>query len=98
MFVAEDDDGERIGFIHLQLVADALTGAATCHIGNLACAHGRDGRGVGSALLTFAERWAREHHCHFIVLNVFPGNRRARRLYQHHGFGEELVRLAKSMR
>jgi len=98
MFVAEDNKGERVGFVHLQTVIDMLTGATNCHISDLACARGQDGRGIGSTLLAFAEGWARERHCRFITLNVFPGNARARRLYERRGFGEELVRLAKPVR
>jgi ribosomal protein S18 acetylase RimI-like enzyme len=54
-----------------------------------------DGRGIGGHLLAFAEEWARTHGCRFITLGVFPGNARARALYERHGYGVELLRMAK---
>ncbi len=98
LFVAEDDEGERVGFLHLQMVSDFFTGAPNCHISDLAVARGHDGKGVGSALIAYAERWAREHHCRFLTLAAFPGNTRGRELYTRHGFGEELIRMTKPLR
>ena len=44
LFVAEDDDGQRVGFLHLQTTTDFFTGASNCHISDLAVATGHDGR------------------------------------------------------
>lgn len=98
VFVAEDDDGERVGFLHLQTVSDYFTGAQNCHIADVAVAPAHEGRGVGSALLAFAEDWARQHHCRHLTLAVFPGNERARSLYERHGFGIDLLRMARPIR
>jgi ribosomal protein S18 acetylase RimI-like enzyme len=98
LFVAEDDDGERVGFLHLQTMSDFFTGAQNCHISDLVCASGHDGKGIGSALLAYSERWAREHHCRFVTLGVFPGNERARALYERHGFGVETLRMTKPVK
>lgn len=98
VFVAEDDAGERVGFLHLQTVPDYFTGARNCHISDLAVAAAFDGRGIGRALLGFAERWAREHHCRHLTLAVFPGNERARTLYERCGFGLDLLRMAKPLK
>jgi ribosomal protein S18 acetylase RimI-like enzyme len=95
IFVAEDDDGERVGFLHLQKAKDFFTGKTNCHVSDIAAAPGAEGRGVGGALLAFAEEWAREHRCHLITLAVFPGNERARALYDSHGYATDLLRLAK---
>jgi ribosomal protein S18 acetylase RimI-like enzyme len=95
VFVAEDDGGERVGFLHLQTVSDYFTGAQNCHIADVAVAPAHEGRGVGSALLAFAEDWARQHHCRHLTLAVFPGNERARSLYERHGFGIDLLRMAR---
>lgn len=97
MFVAEDD-GARVAFLHLQTVPDWFTNVQNCHISDLAVAPGCDGRGVGRALLGFAERWAREHHCRHLTLAVFPGNERARALYERNGFGLDLLRMAKPLK
>jgi ribosomal protein S18 acetylase RimI-like enzyme len=98
VFVAEDDAGERVGFLHLQTVSDYFTGAQNCHVADVAVAPEREGRGIGSALLAHAEDWARQHRCRHLTLAVFPGNARARALYERHGFGIDLLRMAKPIR
>lgn len=98
LFVAEDSDGERVGFIHLQRTADFFTGRSNCHISDLAVAPHHEGKGVGGALLAHAEQWARDHHCHMVTLAVFPGNQRARELYEANGYATDLLRLAKPVR
>ena len=97
VFVAENDDGERVGFLHLHTNIDFFSGAPNCHISDLAVAPGHDGKGVGSALLAYAERWARDHHCRHVTLAVFPGNARARTLYARHGYGDEVIRMVKAV-
>ena len=98
LFVAEDADGTRAGFIRLQRTEDFFTRRGNCHIADLAVAPAHEGRGVGKALLAHAERWAREHHCHLVTLAVLPGNERARALYEAAGYGTDLLRLAKPLR
>lgn len=98
MFVAEDDSsGERVGFLHLQTVTDSFTGHQNCHISDLAVARGRDGQGVGQALLRYAERFAKDHRCERMQLHVFPGNERARRVYEQAGYGVEVLRMVKPL-
>lgn len=98
LFVAEDEDGERVGFVHLQRTLDYFTGRSNCHISDLAVVPRHEGRGVGKALLAHAEAWAREHQCQLVTLAVFPGNERARALYEAAGYGVDLLRLAKPAR
>lgn len=98
LFVAEDADGERVGFIHLQRTTDFFTGRSNCHISDLAVVPHREGDGVGRALLAHAEAWAREHQCQLVTLAVFPGNERARTLYEASGYATDLLRLAKPVR
>lgn len=95
LFIAEDDGGERVGFIHLQKTQDFFTGRSNCHISDLAVVTAHEGRGVAKALLEHAQEWAREHRCQLITLAVLPGNERARALYEAAGFGTDLVRMAK---
>jgi GNAT superfamily N-acetyltransferase len=97
LFVAEAE-GERVGFIHLQRTEDFFTGRSNCHVSDLAVAPGHEGRGIGKALLAHAEAWAREHHCQLVTLAVFPGNERARALYESTGYAPDLLRLAKPVR
>ena len=98
LFVAEDEDGEPVGFLHLQKTQDFFNGRTNCHISDLAVAPGQEGQGVGRALLAHAEDWAREHRCALMTLAVFPGNERARALYEASGYDTDLLRLAKPLR
>ncbi len=98
LFVAEDVDGERVGFIELQKTHDFFNGRTNCHINNVAVAPDHEGHGVGRALMAHAEEWAREHHCALVTLAVFPGNERARALYQTCGYATDLLRLVKPVR
>ncbi|HET8897729.1 MAG TPA: GNAT family N-acetyltransferase [Rhodanobacteraceae bacterium] len=95
IFVAEDDDGARVGFLHLQKARDFFTGKTNCHVSDLATTPEAEGRGIGRAMLDFVEAWAREHRCQLITLAVFPGNQRARALYDSRGYATDLLRLAK---
>ncbi len=97
VFVAENDDGERVGFIHLQTMKDFFSNAQICHISDLAVDRKHDGEGIGSALLAYAERWAREHKFRHLQLAVFEGNQRARKLYERSGFGVELLCMVKPL-
>src|SRR5690242_4678140 len=95
-FVAEDG-GKRVGFLHLQVQRDFFSGARACHISDLAVAIGQDGRGIGRGLLAHAETWANANRCKLLTLGVFPGNTRARELYERAGFTTELLRMAKPL-
>lgn len=97
MFIAETDDGKRVGFLHLQTMTDFFSGGMNCHISDLAVAKGWDGKGIGRALLQYAEDFANEHRCERLTLAVFPGNERARKLYEQAGFGTEMLRLTKPL-
>jgi len=98
LFVAEDDSsGERVGFLHLQLVTDFFTGHQNCHISDIALVPAVEGRGLGQALLRYAESFAREHRCERLQLAVFPGNERARKRYEQFGFDTEMLRMVKPL-
>lgn len=95
LFVAEDADGRRAGFLHLQTRKDFFTGAQNCHIADLVVAKDHEGTGVAGAMLRHADAWAKQHRCRHITLGVFPGNEHARAVYEKHGFGVELLSMAK---
>ena len=66
-------------------------GPATRHVASLGMVVAADwrGRGVGSALLAEAIRWARSVRAEKLALSVYPHNERARALYRKFGFEEE---------
>lgn len=98
LFIAEGARGERVGFLRLQKTRDFFSGKTNCHISDLAVAHGHDGQGIGRALLDHAHKWAKKQRCALITLAVFPGNERARALYERAGYGPDLLRMAKPIR
>lgn len=98
LFVAENAEGERVGFIHLQRTEDFFNKRSNCHVSDLAVSPKHEGTGIGKALLAHAEGWAREHHCQMLTLAVFPDNERALALYAASGFATDLLRLAKPIR
>ena len=98
LFIVEDQSGERVGFMRLQKTRDFFSGKPNCHISDLAVAQGHDGRGIGRALLDHANAWAKKQRCTLVTLAVFPGNARARALYERNGFGPDLLRMAKPIK
>jgi GNAT superfamily N-acetyltransferase len=94
-FVSEDSSGQHTGFLHLQVQRDFFSGKRACHVADLAVAPGHDGHGIGRALLAHAEAWASRNRCKLLTLSVFPGNTRARALYERTGFTADLLRMAK---
>jgi putative acetyltransferase len=66
-------------------------GSVTRHVASIGMAVAKDwrGRGVGSALMAEAIRWAREAHVEKLALSVYPDNDAARALYRRFGFQEE---------
>ena len=95
LFVAEDDARGPVGFIHLTTAEDYYTDSSTGHIADIVVTPGEAGRGVGSALIAFAEDWTRKRGFTMLTLNVFSANRRARDLYARIGFQEEWIRCVK---
>jgi ribosomal protein S18 acetylase RimI-like enzyme len=66
-------------------------GPVTRHVASLGMAVARDwrGRGVGSALMAEAIRWAKEMGIEKLALSVYPHNEAGLALYRKFGFKEE---------
>lgn len=97
-FLAIDADAKQIGFLHLRIHRDFFSGERACHVSDVAVASMHEGRGVGRALLAYAETWAKAHRCKLMTLSVFPDNSRARALYDRAGFNTDLVRMTKPLK
>ena len=63
----------------------------TSHVASLGMSVDKEwrGRGIGSALMTEAFRWARWAGIEKLALTVYPHNQRAINLYKKYGFEEE---------
>jgi len=93
--VAVREDGRVVGHIYVQRESHPVTR----HVATLGIAVSVDarGRGIGTALMGEALRWARSVGVDKIVLSVYPHNTAAIGLYRRFGFVEE-GRLARHSR
>ncbi|MBV9496654.1 MAG: GNAT family N-acetyltransferase [Acidobacteria bacterium] len=94
-FAAVDDDGTPLGLLSLRTDHDYFTKEPIAHISDIVVARAGEGRGVGRALLAFAEQWATDGDYRLMSLNVFAGNDRARRIYEEAGYEVEWTRMVK---
>ena len=96
IFIAEDETGTSAGFIHLDTQIDYF-GERHGYISDLAVDPSFEGQGVGRILLETAEAWTRKMGCRLLSLYVFAGNTHARRVYEKHGFGQEVIKYVKEI-
>ncbi|AEI43426.1 GNAT family N-acetyltransferase [Paenibacillus mucilaginosus] len=97
VFVAEEENGRRLGFLEVKPHKDALTGIEQGSIVAVAVAPESEGGGVGRRLLLKAEEWAREQGFKQIVLSVFAGNERALNLYKQLNYEADVVKMVKEL-
>jgi ribosomal protein S18 acetylase RimI-like enzyme len=96
VLVAADEDDKVLGFVAVVPVAD-LSGHRHGHIGSIAVTPEAEGRGIGTLLLAAAEAWYREQGFTDVTLHLYPGNDRARQVYERAGFEIEWHRLRKEL-
>ena len=97
IFIAEDDQGVALGFIHLQTGKDYYYKEAHGHIANIIVAPGGEGRGIGRILIEKGEEWARFQGFRWLTLSVFAQNLRAREFYERLGYGEDIMKYVKEL-
>jgi len=98
VLVAENAAHELLGFVHLHAATDFHTRERHGHVSDIVVAPAAEGRGVGAALMTAAEDWARAHGFRLLSLHVFGDNRRARALYERLGYRLDIVKMIKTLR
>ena len=96
LFIAELD-GRRAGCLLMWTMQDYFSGGWHSHISVIAVTRDAEGKGVGRALMEYAETWARERGHHTITLSVFENNRRAQGLYERMGDCSEIRRYTKHL-
>ena len=97
IFIAEDEVGARLGFIHLRTGADYYNHEPHGHIEDLIVAPAGEGRGIGSLLMAEGEEWARAKGYRWLTLSVFAQNTRAREVYRRLGYGEDIMKYVKEL-
>lgn len=97
LIVAVDGDGKILGYMHLQPTHDDVLDVETGYVSIIAVAGNAAGQGIGKQLMEAAEEWAREQTYPSLLLDVFASNETARRFYQRQRFGEDSVRLRKTL-
>ncbi len=84
VFVADVDDAVA-GWVHV-LVPDSLLADRTAEVAGLVVDEHHRSRGLGQALMTRAEQWAREHGCHAVRLRSNVVRARAHAFYERLGY------------
>ena len=95
--VAADEQGQVVGAVLTSLRAELLSETPSAHLEALAVAPGTEGQGLGRALIDVTEAAAKAAGAESITLHVFETNARARRLYEHVGYREEIIRCFKRL-
>jgi GNAT superfamily N-acetyltransferase len=90
-------DGVGAGCLHVVTKLDFFTLRPHGHISVIAVTRQAEGRGVGHALMEYAEQWSRAQGYDHLTLNVFPANARARAFYERHGYALDLISMRKDI-
>ena len=98
VFVARNESDASLGFALVSYRSDAFRDEPSAHLEALAVSEEAEGMGVGSALITSAEKSAEENGARSMTLHVFQTNERARRLYERKGYEVEWLRYIKPLR
>ncbi|MCC3160833.1 GNAT family N-acetyltransferase [Hymenobacter sp. 15J16-1T3B] len=86
--------GRPLGLLHLTVLTDFYQ-QQHGHVADLAVAAEAEGQGIGRALLSYAESWARALGFPWLTLSVFAQNERARAVYERAGFEQDIVKYLK---
>ena len=92
---AVDEAGELLGFTLTRLREEMLSHEPSAHLETLVVTHAAEGKGVAKALMQAAEENAQAHGAKSMSLHVIATNQRARQVYQHLGYYEEIIRNIK---
>jgi len=97
LIAARAETGQPLGFLYVVTLTDFFTRERHAHVSDLLVARDGEGQGVGRALMSAADVWARKRGYRFVTLSVFPDNRRALALYERLGFRTDVLRMLKAL-
>ncbi|MCA9878591.1 MAG: N-acetyltransferase [Thermomicrobiales bacterium] len=89
--------GVPLGLLVIKPDFDYFTDHPRAYIEILVVAESAEGRGVGRALMAFAEQWGRERGCREVVLDVFANNTGAIAFYERVGYAPDHLRMSKPL-
>ncbi len=93
--LAEDEQGTLMGFTMTRMGKEFLSYEPSAHLEVLIVTPEAEGKGVARKLIEGAETNAQAHGAKSMSLHVIATNVRARGLYQHLGYYEEVIRNIK---
>ncbi|MEO0541085.1 MAG: GNAT family N-acetyltransferase [Cyanobacteria bacterium P01_A01_bin.105] len=92
-----DDETDPIGCLWLSEAVDQRTGESQAYVFLVYVAPAHRRRGIGTALMGQAQRWASKNGYPSISLQVFEANRAALALYEKLGYESQAVWLTKAL-
>ncbi len=95
ILIAENEDYQPLGYIHLTKNIDFFTGEEQGYISSIAVAEEGEGKGIGTLLMKRAEEWCKEKNYKQLVLHVFANNERAVRFYENLEYEVEVAKMVK---
>ena len=93
--LAEDESGTLLGYTLTRMGEEFLSHEPSAHLEVLVVTKEAEGKGVARQLIESAEENAQAHGAKSMSLHVIATNVRARGLYQHLGYYEEIIRNIK---
>ena len=97
LYMKGSPNAPQCGFSARTVEALMQCGERFAYVDILAVSSEFEGRGVGRALLSHVEQWARERDFVEVVLDVFAGNAHAIAFYTRLGYAPDHIRLAKPL-
>ena len=98
VLILEDIDGKRTGLLWMGISRDQFTCEETGYLLGLFVIEGSRGKGLGKALIDFAEDWCRKNGLMSLTLNAGSSNVSAKGLYDSLGFNERSTVMRKRLR
>lgn len=97
VLVAVNDSDSVMGVSIVTMREEMLSHEPSSHLEVLSVSSEAHRQGIGQSLITHSEKEAKTRGANSMTLHVFSNNKRARALYDKHGFNGELMRYYKEI-
>lgn len=97
VLVAVDDVDAVLGVAIVSMRTEMLSHDPSSHLEVLSVSSKAHRQGIGQSLIAHSENAAKARGATSMTLHVFSNNKRARALYEKHGFNGELMRYYKEI-